>query len=230
MQLILSCEHGGNAVPTEYAELFSSRRAARALAGHRGMDIGALGVAGVLARQLAVPLFPATVTRLLVDLNRSPGHPRLFSEFSRELDRQGRQHLLDAYYTPHRQAISTEIGRRIAAGRHVVHVGVHSFTPRLGSVERRAEIGLLYDPGRETERTLCISWQRQLRACDLRLRVRRNYPYRGRADGLTTYLRTRFSADRYVGIELEINQRLLRSASDALAAKLAETLRRAVSG
>ena len=38
------------------------------------------------------------------------------------------------------------------------------------------------------------------------LRVRRNYPYTGKSDGLTAYLRRRFDADRYLGIELEINQ------------------------
>ena len=32
--LILSCEHGGNEVPREYAALFSSRKAERALANH----------------------------------------------------------------------------------------------------------------------------------------------------------------------------------------------------
>jgi predicted N-formylglutamate amidohydrolase len=229
MQLILSCEHGGNAVPAEYAGLFSSRRASCALAGHRGMDIGALEVAEAMARQLAVPLFPATVTRLLIDLNRSPGHPRLFSEFSRELGGEARRRLVDAHYTPHRRAIGEEIGRRIEAGQAVAHVAVHSFTPRLGAVERRAEIGLLYDPGREPERTFCVRWQRQLRDRDPKLRVRRNYPYLGKADGLTTYLRTRFRAEYYVGIELEINQRLLRRAPDMLAAKLAETLGRVLS-
>ena len=41
------------------------------------------------------------------------------------------------------------------------------------------------------------------------LRVRRNYPYAGWTDGLTTYLRTRFPPQRYVGIEIEINQRFV---------------------
>jgi hypothetical protein len=37
--------------------------------------------------------------------------------------------------------------------------------------------------------------------------VRRNYPYRGTADGFTTYLRRQLSSSPYLGIELEINQR-----------------------
>ena len=39
------------------------------------------------------------------------------------------------------------------------------------------------------------------------LRVRRNYPYRGDADGLTTTLRRRFPWQRYLGIEIEVNQK-----------------------
>ena len=42
-----------------------------------------------LAKALAAPLF--TVTRLLVDCNRSPGHRQLFSEFSRTLSPEERQ-------------------------------------------------------------------------------------------------------------------------------------------
>ncbi len=38
------------------------------------------------------------------------------------------------------------------------------------------------------------------------LRVRRNYPYAGKGDGLVTHLRRRFAPGAYVGIELEINQ------------------------
>jgi hypothetical protein len=43
------------------------------------------------------------------------------------------------------------------------------------------------------------------------LRIRRNYPYRGWTDGLTTALRGRFPATRYAGIEIEVNQALLRN-------------------
>lgn len=37
--------------------------------------------------------------------------------------------------------------------------------------------------------------------------VRRNYPYRGSGDGLTSYLRRRYPATRYIGVELELNQK-----------------------
>jgi hypothetical protein len=46
-------------------------------------------------------------------------------------------------------------------------------------------------------------------------RVRRNYPYRGDADGLTTHLRERLPAREYVGVELEVNQALVRQGGAA---------------
>jgi hypothetical protein len=39
--------------------------------------------------------------------------------------------------------------------------------------------------------------------------VRRNYPYAGKGDGLTSYLRLCFPCGAYVGIELEVNQSIV---------------------
>lgn len=201
--LVLSCEHGSRRVPRRYAHLFASPHAERLLKSHRGCDDGALGVARVLARRLAAPLHAATVTRLLVDLNRSPRHRALFSELSAAATAAERADILARYYEPHRTAV-----RRAAenAAGLVVHIGVHSFTPRLGGEVRRNDAGLLYDPARPLERQFCARWQQLIREYDAGLAVRRNYPYRGRADGLTTTLRRAFAADRYLGLELELSQ------------------------
>lgn len=207
--LLLSCEHGGARVPPPYRFLFESRAARRALRGHRGCDLGALSVARSLSRALGAPLHASTVTRLLVDLNRSVGHPRLFSEFSKRLDAGERARLLERHYFPHRDAIESWIDERSRGARRVVHVGVHSFAPRLDERVRQADVGLLYDPSRKAERSFCTDWQSALREADPGLRVRRNYPYLGKADGLVTYLRRAFPETRYVGIELEVNQALV---------------------
>ncbi|MFZ1864733.1 MAG: N-formylglutamate amidohydrolase [Polyangiales bacterium] len=207
--LLLSCEHGGARVPPRYARLFESRVARRALGTHRGCDLGALPLARSLSHALKAPLEASTVTRLLVDLNRSVGHPRLFSEFSRKLDATDRAALLDRHYFPHRDAIESWIDERSRNGRRVVHVGVHTFTPRIDGQIRSAEVGLLYDPSRDAERSFCKHWKAALLEIDPGLRVRRNYPYLGKADGLVTHLRRVFPESRYVGIELEVNQALL---------------------
>jgi predicted N-formylglutamate amidohydrolase len=204
--LILSCEHASADVPAPYRKLFSSATAQRALESHRGSDIGAVAIARALRRAFRCPLFEASVTRLLVDTNRSPHHVRLYSEFSRELGPSDRAQLLGRYYHPHRLKVKRAVESAIGGGRRAVHVSVHSFTPRLGGHVRTADIGLLYDPARALEAAFAAAWRERLGPAAPAYRIRRNYPYRGAADGLCTWLRSEFPARNYVGIEVEVNQ------------------------
>jgi len=166
-------------------------------------------MARALARSFRAPLVSSTVSRLLVDLNRSIGHPRLFSAATRAAPPMLRAGILARHYRPHRERIEHLVGRSVSRGRRVIHIAAHSFTPRLAGQVRRADVGLLYDPGRRGEAALCARWKASLAASAPGLRVRRNYPYAGRSDGLTCYLRRRFPPGAYVGVELEINQRIV---------------------
>jgi predicted N-formylglutamate amidohydrolase len=206
-QLVISCEHGGREVPRAYAALFAGL--AELLDSHRGWDAGALELGHELADAFGAPLHAATTTRLLVDLNRSIGHRTLFSEVTRALPPERRQDIVDRCYRPHRQAVEADIARFIAAGSQVIHVASHSFTPTLDDVPRHADVAWLYDPGRPGEVTFARAWMRNLARLAPELRLRRNYPYRGRDDGLTKALRERHPDPAYVGIELEVNQRFV---------------------
>jgi len=225
--LVLTCEHGGARVPSQYQDLFAGAAARKALASHRGSDIGALPLARALERALHVPLYASVVTRLLVDLNRSVGHPGLFSEFSKRLNRTEQTALLNRHYFPHRHAVEFWIDGQVRRGRKVLHIGVHSFVPRVDGRIRQADVGLLYDPSRAAELAFCKRWKSALRAIDPALRVRRNYPYLGKSDGFVTYLRKRFGARSYLGIELEVNQAFLEPIRDRRRAQksLTESLR-----
>jgi predicted N-formylglutamate amidohydrolase len=211
-RLVVTCEHAGNHTPPAYAHLFSGARAV--LATHRGYDAGALELARRLARRFAAPLAFSRVTRLLVDLNRSIGHPALYSEFSRRLSDEQRRVLLARHYAPYREQVESTIREMISDPRSVMHLSVHSFTPVLNGQERRADIGLLYDPGRPLERSLCGKWTAAIRALRPDLIVRRNYPYYGVSDGFTTWLRKRFPKSSYAGIELEVNQKWVGGTGD----------------
>lgn len=204
-QLILTCEHAGNAVPQRYARLFEGCQ--DVLASHRGHDIGALALAETLSRTLSARLYATTATRLLIDCNRSPGNARsLFSEFTRTLDPRERAFILDSYHRPHWNAVESAVASEIQRGKGVLHLGVHTFTPVLKGRTRRADVGLLYDPSRPLETGLCRWWQEALCAAAPKLTVRRNYPYRGTGDSLPGHLRIRFPEDGYLGIEIEVNQ------------------------
>ena len=86
---VVSCEHGGNVIPPAYRKLFVGQ--ARVLDSHRGHDPGAMQLARDLARACEAPVVGATITRLLIELNRSPHNPRLYSEFTPRLPRQARK-------------------------------------------------------------------------------------------------------------------------------------------
>jgi len=204
-RILITCEHGGNRIPLRYRPLFAGFEAL--LQTHRGYDPGALAVARQMAEVLAAPLFISTTSRLLIDLNRSIGHPFLYSEATRNAPAGVRREILEQHYQPYRNQVEAHIASEIAHGSRVIHFSSHSFTPVLDGEVRNADIGLLYDPSRPGEAELCRRWQARIKASAPEWKVRRNYPYTGRSDGLTAYLRRRFPADAYVGIELEINQK-----------------------
>ena len=207
MRVIITCEHGGNRVPAAYRALFASPQAAAALESHRGYDLGSLELGRRLARHMHAPLHAATVTRLLVELNRSLHHPQLFSAFTRNLDRQTKQRIITRYYQPHRSAVQRRIAQWIRRKKPVLHVGVHTFTPVFNGELRNADIGLLYDPAALCEKRFAELWRSEIKSIAPQIRVRMNYPYRGKSDGLVTALRKQFDASHYLGIELEVNQR-----------------------
>jgi len=207
MQILITCEHGGNHVPSPYRTLF--RGAKQQLSGHNGYDIGALAVASGLAGRLNALFLFSDVTRLLIDLNRSLRHPKLFSRVTKGLPPDEKQHIKERYYLPYHTEVQSSVSNIISKGMAALHISVHTFSPVLNGQRRNADIGLLYDPSRFLEKSLCINWQKAIISQGHEMIVRRNYPYSGVSDGLVTHLRKQFPPDRYVGIELEINQKLM---------------------
>lgn len=209
VRVIVSCEHASASVPTPYKKLFDGQQVL--LQSHRGYDIGALDIAKVVAKALGAPLVAGQSTRLLVDLNRSMGHPGQFSELTRGLPAKTKQRIVREHYRPYRDQVERAVRERLTRGGRVLHVSVHSFTPALNGHVRNADLGLLYDPKRAAEKRFCSAVQRTLDARAPALTVRRNYPYRGVSDGFIPYLRQTLPDARYVGFEFEVNQHLART-------------------
>lgn len=203
LKFILSCEHASNSIPDEFSYLFDG--ALDILNSHRGWDPGASKVAQAIRDPLKAPLFEFPFTRLLVEPNRSAHHPHLFSEFSAKLTSAEKAFLLDNYYKPYRRSIEGEIESILLENQTPIHLGIHSFTPKLNGLKRPMDIGLLYDPSRPFEKNFCSNWKDTILDIDSNLKVRMNQPYKGISDGFTTTLRKKFGP-AYAGIELEINQ------------------------
>jgi len=166
-------------------------------------------MARALAHAFAAPVVTSTISRLVIDLNRSIGHPQLHSATTRALPSSLRAELVAQYYQPYRMEVARLVRQSVARGRRVIHVSSHSFTPELNGKVRHADVGLLYDPVRQRESEMCACWKASLAVIAPQLRVRRNYPYAGKGDGLTSALRVSFPDRAYIGIELEINQKIV---------------------
>jgi predicted N-formylglutamate amidohydrolase len=226
-RLLVTCEHASNRVPKEYAPLFAD--AADVLATHRGYDLGALEFARAFGRKLGVTPFAAKTTRLVVDLNRSPGNRNVFSAYTRSLPAEQRTAALDTYYWPYRRAVEDFVAQALDAGETALHISTHSFTPVLRGEVRNCDIGFLYDPREAGEVRFIEAWYAALAAAAPALTLRRNYPYRGVSDSLVTHLRRHYARRGYVGMELELNQKHVGSAGwRELVAVLGATLATAV--
>jgi len=224
--LLFTCEHGGNSVPPGYRHLF--RGLQKPLKTHSGYDIGALLMATQMSQTFEAPLVTSTITRLLVDLNRSSHHPRLHAETVRKSSREVREQILADHYLPYRAQVESLVRKSITRGRRVIHISSHSFTPELNGRLRTADIGLLYDPARPEEVRMCGRWKAALKQAAPHLRVRRNYPYAGKDDGFMPYLRNKYRSAAYIGIEIEVNQAIVVGPSRpwaGLRAALIESLR-----
>lgn len=204
--IILSCEHASNHFPAKYQHLIKSDAI---LQSHRGYDIGAEAVCKGLARALNAKFVLADVSRMLIDFNRSVTNPGFYSAWSKHLSTVEKNDLIAKYYRPYRDKVEQLIRQQLKHYDHVIHLSVHSFTPKLNGKVRTADIGLLYDPQRTQESKFATRLQAIIKSNEPDLRVRRNYPYKGTSDGFTTYLRKVFAVKSYSGIELEINQMLL---------------------
>ncbi len=225
--LIITCEHAGNHVPEMYKPLFEGYD--HILNSHRGFDIGALNLTMLVTREIQVPVFVYPFTRLLVEVNRSIGHKKVFSGFTNDLSRREKGEIINNFYLPFRINVQRQIANALemtSPENFVFHVSIHSFTPVLEDNERLADIGILYDPASSRESRMAALWKKEINEYDGKWIVRRNYPYLGKSDGFTTYLRKQFGMDRYCGIELEVNQKYAGDKDEPVWNQLKKTIAR----
>ncbi len=204
--LIVSCEHAGNEIPPEYLYLFSGSE--EVLKTHRAYDPGAIDCARLLSERLNVPLIFQSISRLLIDQNRTLSNRSLFSDFSKALSADKKRDCIDRFYKPYVEKLRDFIEKRIDLENPVLHLSIHSFTPELNGRVRNADIGLLYDPSRGAESQLLSALIDYISTFSRHYRVRRNYPYRGTSDGMVSFFRKVFPPENYIGLEVEFNHKV----------------------
>ncbi len=217
LTVVLTCEHGGNQIPKPYQQYFKTAQSS--LSSHEGLDIGAYELATKFSK--VYPLFfYSTVSRLLVELNRSVRHPSLFSRYTKNLPSDEKELIMAEFYHPYRFKVMAAIEQIITSGKDVLHLSIHSFTPELNGEIRETDVGLLYDPQRAKEKKFSRQWRDAIYQISKQFRVRYNYPYLGKSDGFVTMLRKQFGAKHYLGIELEVNQKYFLEQQQAIISAL----------
>ncbi|MCY0092575.1 N-formylglutamate amidohydrolase [Hoeflea ulvae] len=224
-EIVLVCEHASRTMPKSLGNLGLD---AAALDSHIAWDIGAMGVAEMLSDALDATLVSQRFSRLAYDCNRPPESPGAYPERSEIFDVPGNLGLTaaqkasraDALYHPFHKAIDDLIDDRLAQGREVVLVTVHSFTPVYFGKVRDGHLGILHDD----DSRLADAMLDAAAAARMEL-VRRNYPY-GPEDGVTHTLKRHGLTRQIANVMLEIRNDLIsdEAGQHVWAARIAQLL------
>lgn len=211
--LLLLCDHASAAVP----DGIDLGVPPDVMARHVAVDIGAAPLTRALAARLGAPAVLATVSRLVIDLHRQPDHPALIPLES-DGDPVPGNHAADRadrvarFHRPYHRAVAAAVRRYSPR----LIVAIHSFTPRLRTMEadRPWQIGILYNRDtRAAQRAIA-----ELRSQGLC--VGDNEPYTGRR--LNATLNRHAEAHGFASFAVEVRNDLI--ADDAGVARWADRL------
>lgn len=197
--VLIIADHASNAVP-EGVDLGID--AAR-LDDHIAIDIGTAALSEALATALDAPAIIATVSRLVIDLNRDATFAAVIPSASDghlipgnlALSQTERDLRIAAIHQPYHAAIAA----RIAARRPALLLSIHSFTPKLAAnpaEQRPWPIGLLHNSdSRAAHLALPLLAARGLHVGD-------NQPYSGRTLNYTMDRHAEAAGIPYLGVEI----------------------------
>ena len=218
MSVLISCEAGGQHVPAWLVSPSKNTKTSptpfdgtkKFHAGKLPMqipnDMAADYIARRMAKNIGVSLVRNVFSHQLIDVTRSLHHRQLFPIATRSWSNERKQRLISEIYAPYRESLSRTIGGMLQRHPYVIHLSIRTFDSNHQKKPRRADVGLLYDPAIENEVDFCLDWIDELYDDAPMLKVRRNYPRRGTNDSITKAMRTEFSGQNYMGIEVLLNR------------------------
>jgi len=201
--ILLVCDHASNAVPRQLdhlgldPEIFEH---------HIGYDIGAAAVTRGLAQRLDAQAVLAGYSRLVIDVNRPPGHPHSIIPANDGIPVPGNQNLHETakrqrirdVFEPYHNAVNRALARLWNRAAAPAILSVHSFSPRFGDKPRPWDVGVLWN----RDPRIAIPLMENLERYDLR--VGDNEPYSGH--DLAYTIDVHGSAAGIANVALEINQ------------------------
>lgn len=147
---LLTADHAGRAIPRRLGDLGLPESE---LNRHIAWDIGIAGVTERLSEALDATAVLQAYSRLVIDCNRQPGLDSsipTISELTRIPGNEGvsaaeREARRREIFDPYHARITELTETRVAAGRRLVLVAMHSFTPVFKGERRAVEVGVLYN-------------------------------------------------------------------------------------
>ncbi len=224
---IFSCCHASNIIPEEYNYLFQGKE--DVLYSHKAFDPGALRIAKHVSSTINVPLYYTTFSRLLVEGNRAPGDEELFSEYVKHEPEIVKNDIMEKYYWPHHKRVEDEISKLNSEGRQVIHIALHTFAPVVDGEVRKTDIGLLFHPDRKWEQSFAEDLKKEILKQNPNRQVDLNLPYPGTNESYPNRLRELFSQDKYLGFEIEVNQKYYLTGEPEVWKKVIDEVTRAIS-
>lgn len=224
-RLVIVCDHASNWLPPALSCL---GLAPSELARHIAWDPGALEVARHLSRLLHAPLVHATVSRLVLDVNRDPEHPGSVVMMSEDTEIPGNvaisavdraRRVRDIYY-PYHRVLAEVIDTQYARDPELRLVSIHSFTPAYRGHKRPWHVGVLSSEDRRMAEPLL-----EVLRADPGLNVGDNQPY-APTDGVYHTLGRHCAARNLRSVLLELRADLIGDApsQSEWAARLGQAL------
>jgi predicted N-formylglutamate amidohydrolase len=156
---VLICDHASNRIPRSLNRLGLD---ADQLGSHIAWDPGAAALARKLSARLDATLLLSNYSRLVIDCNRSPGHPDSIITNSDRVEIPGNIGLSNSaiaqrrrtLFDPYHQAIASVLSRLDRNQARLL--SIHSFTADLAGEHRPWSIGVCYDESREWARKILL--------------------------------------------------------------------------
>jgi len=201
--LLLVCDHASREVPKSLNHLGLG---AEPFEQHIAYDIGAAAVTRGLAERLDAQAVLAGYSRLVIDVNRPPGHPDSIVPENDSIPVPGNQNLSDEarrqrvreLFEPYHDSVNRALARLWNRGPAPAIFSIHSFSPNFGDKPRPWDIGVLWN----RDPRIAIPLMEHLERYDLR--VGDNEPYSGHDLAYTIDMHG--SAGGISNCAIEINQ------------------------
>lgn len=176
--ILLVCDHASNVVPSALGTLGLEEET---FDRHIAYDIGAAAVTRGLADRLDASAVLAGYSRLVIDVNRPPGHPdSIVAENdgipvpgNQDIDAEARRGRVREVFEPYHDAVNRALARLWDRGPSPALFSIHSFSPRFGGKPRPWDVGVLWN----RDPRIALPLMEHLEKFELR--VGDNEPYSG---------------------------------------------------